>query len=118
MFMRPFPRVQCLKHSTDYKRGRATRSHRLGCTSKQWHCHRKRPSALSKCITRKQVSDGQNDTRRSLPLEMVELEKHTEDLNVEQNPLSALPDKWHSRFGPKEETSRPAGYTTGEVCTY
>lgn len=52
---------------------------------------------------------------RSLPLEMVELEKHVSDLSVEQNPLPVLPDKWHVRFGPKEETRRPAGYTSGEV---
>ena len=52
---------------------------------------------------------------RSLPLEMVELEKHVPDLNMDQNPLPVLPDKWHVRFGPKEETRRPAGYTNGEV---
>lgn len=53
---------------------------------------------------------------RSLPLEVVELEKHVKDLNLDHNPLPVLPDKWHSRFGPKEQASRPAGYTSGEVC--
>lgn len=52
---------------------------------------------------------------RCLPLEMVELEKHVKDLNLEQNPLPVLPDKWHLRFGPKEQASRPAGYTSNEV---
>lgn len=52
---------------------------------------------------------------RCLPLEMVEIEKHVKDLNLEQNPLPVLPDKWHLRFGPKEQASRPAGYTTNEV---
>lgn len=46
---------------------------------------------------------------------MVELEKHVKDLNLEQNPLPVLPDKWHLRFGPKELASRPAGYTSNEV---
>lgn len=46
---------------------------------------------------------------------MVELEKHVKDLNLEQNPLPVLPDKWHLRFGPKEQASRPAGYTSNEV---
>eukprot|EP00752_Nemacystus_decipiens_P016507 g14756.t1 len=52
---------------------------------------------------------------KCLPLEMVELEKHVKDLNLEQNPLPVLPDKWHLRFGPKEQASRPAGYTNNEV---
>lgn len=43
------------------------------------------------------------------------LEKHVEDLSFEQNPLPVLPDKWHLRFGPQQEASRPAGYTTTEV---
>lgn len=53
---------------------------------------------------------------RSLPLEVVGLEKHVQDLNLDQNPLRVLPDKWHTRFGPKEQASRPAGYTSVEVC--
>ncbi|CAM9407626.1 unnamed protein product [Scytosiphon promiscuus] len=56
-----------------------------------------------------------HDLLRSLPLETVSLEKHVRDLNLEQNPLPVLPDKWHLRFGPKQEASRPAGYTKTEV---
>lgn len=52
---------------------------------------------------------------RSLPLEMVELENRVKDLNIDQNPLPVLPDKWHLRFGPKEQAARPPGYTNGEV---
>eukprot|EP00903_Cladosiphon_okamuranus_P007871 g7608.t1 len=52
---------------------------------------------------------------KCIPLEMVEVEKHVKDLNLEQNPLPVLPDKWHLRFGPKEQARRPAGYTSNEV---
>lgn len=55
---------------------------------------------------------------RSLPLEVVELEKHVKDLSVKQNPLSVLPSKWHAHFGPKEEASAPPGYTHGEVGAF
>lgn len=47
---------------------------------------------------------------------MVELEKNVKDLNLEQNPLPVLPDKWHLRFGLEAHATRPAGYTSNEVC--
>lgn len=39
----------------------------------------------------------------------MDLEKHVQDLEL-------LPNKWHIDFGPKEQTSRPAGCTSSQVC--